>query len=105
MAWQIIAINKITGKIVELGGNFETVEEAQWQVKNNIEFAENESPNEWAFEIYDDKENFGKPINLEDFDPYDEEPCDLEDSDSYYDEPYDLECGFNSYLGSYDYDC
>lgn len=72
MAWQIIARNKITGIETYLGGDFETMEEAQWQVKNNIEFTEDEAPDEWEFEIYDnDWDDFGEPIDLEmGFDPY-----------------------------------
>lgn len=92
MAYEIIATNKITGMSVNLGGDFETMQEALWQVENNIEFTEDENPNEWEFEIYDNEEDFGEPIDLDDFDPYDEEP-------------YDLEMGFDPYEGDYTWDC
>ncbi len=81
MAYEIIARNKITGKEIYLGGDFETYEEAQWQIDNNIDFEEEDgSPSDWGFEIFDN-----------DWDDYDE--------------PYDLEMGFDPYEGSYTWDC
>lgn len=84
MAYDIIATNKTTGMTVILGGNFETMQEALWQVENNIEFTENETPDEWEFEIYDNEEDFGEP---------------------YDGELYDLEIGFDPYEGDYTWDC
>ena len=75
----VYAENIKTGEVLELG-EFPTMEEAQWNIDNNIEFDEDDNPADWKFftmaEISSDEE----------FDEY-------------------LECGFDPYGGCYTYDC
>lgn len=75
----VYAENIKTGVVLELG-EFPTMEEAQWNIDNNIEFDKEDNPADWNFftmaEIGSDEE----------FDEY-------------------LECGFDPYGGCYTYDC
>lgn len=75
----VYAENIKTGVMITLG-EFSTMEEAQWNIDNNIEFEEDDNPAEWKFftmaEIGSDEE----------FDEY-------------------LEHGFDPYSGCYTYDC
>ena len=75
----VYAENIKTGEVLELG-EFPTMEEAQWNIDNNIEFDEEDNPADWKFftmaEISSDEE----------FDKY-------------------LEHGFDPYSGCYTYDC
>lgn len=80
MAWQITAKNKITGEKIRFEEKFETEGDAEWNIDNNIEWDEEDNPDEWEFEIVE-AEN---------------DDCD---------EPHDLECGFDPYVGDYTWDC
>ena len=44
----VYAENIKTGVVLELG-EFPTMEEAQWNIDNNIEFDEEDNPADWKF--------------------------------------------------------
>ena len=75
----VYAQNIITGEVLELG-EFPTMEEAQWNIDNNIEFDEEDYPADWEFFT------MAEIDTQEEFDEY-------------------LECGFDPYGGCYTYDC
>lgn len=79
MRYAVLARNIFTGEEVDID-TYDTEKEAKWCIANNIEYDEDDSPENWDFEILE-----------------------LEDDD--YDEPYDLECGFDPYEGCYTFDC
>ena len=80
MKFTVIAMNTKTGFILSLG-EFSTKAEAQYNIDHNIEWDEDDIPEDWDFII---------------------EPVDDE-----YEEPYDIDddCGFDPYCGCYTYDC
>ena len=69
-----------TNEVMTLG-IFDTYDEAQWNIDNNIEWDEEDVPEEWSFEVV--------PVD----DEY-EEPADIDD-----------DFGFDPYMGCYSYDC
>lgn len=77
----VFAENKKTDEFISLG-TFDTKEEAQWNIDNNLEWDEDDVIEDWKIFI--------------------EEVDEDEESDIY--EP-DIECGFDPYLGCYTYDC
>lgn len=79
MRYAVLARNIFTGEEVDID-TYDTEKEAKWCIANNIEYDEDDSPENWDFEILE-----------------------LEDDD--YDEPYDLEYGFDPYEGCYTFDC
>lgn len=77
----VFAENKKTDEFISLG-TFDSHEEAQWNIDNNLEWDEDDVIEDWEIfieEVDEDKE----------YDIY---------------EP-DIECGFDPYLGCYTYDC
>lgn len=80
MMFSVIATNTVTDERLNLGA-FPTEEEAQDNIDNNIEWDEDDNPDDWSFSI---------------------EPTDDE-----YEEPYDIDddCGFDPYAGCFTYDC
>lgn len=80
MAFAVIAINDKKNERLNLG-TFPTEEEAQYNIDHNIEWEEDDIPEDWKFAI---------------------EPVDDE-----YEEPYDIDddCGFDPYAGCFTYDC
>jgi hypothetical protein len=76
----VIAMNTKTGAILPLG-DFPTEEEAQYNIDNNIEWDEDDVPEDWNFTI--------------------------EENEDEYEEPYDIDddCGFDPYAGCFTYDC
>lgn len=79
--FKIVALNVKTLEKLEWFG-YESREEAQYTIDNNIEWDEDDVPEEWKFSIEE----------MED-DEY-EEPWDIDD-----------DCGFDPYMGCYSYDC
>lgn len=75
----VYAENIKTGVVLELG-EFETMEEAQWNIDNNIEYDEDDDPTEWKFFTMT---NISTEEELDNF----------------------LECGFDPYLGCYTDEC
>lgn len=80
MKFTVIAMNTKTGFVLPLG-DFPTEAEAQYNIDNNIEWDEDDIPEDWDFTI--------EPTD----DEY-EEPADIDD-----------DCGFDPYMGCYSYDC
>lgn len=80
MKFRVIATNHKTGEVLALG-DFDTQVEAQYNIDNNIEWDDDDIPEDWDFDI--------EPID----DEY-EEPADIDD-----------DCGFDPYCGCYTYDC
>ena len=80
MKFTVIAMNTKTGFILSLG-EFSTKTEAQYNIDYNIEWDEDDIPEDWDFII--------EPVD----DEY-EEPADIDD-----------DCGFDPYCGCYTYDC
>ena len=80
MKFRVIATNYKTGEVLALG-DFDTQEEAQYNIDNNIEWDEDDIPEDWDFTI--------EPTD----DEY-EEPADIDD-----------DCGFDPYAGCFTYDC
>ena len=80
MKFTVIAMNTKTGFVLPLG-DFSTEAEAQYNIDHNIEWDEDDIPEDWDFTI---------------------EPTEDE-----YEEPYDIDddCGFDPYCGCYTYDC
>lgn len=74
----VSATNKLDRDEYYVLGTFDSYEEAEWNVENNLEWDEGDNPNDWEIEIFPEEE--------------------LE-------EPYDLEMGFDPYEGCYTYDC
>lgn len=81
MKYVIFAENKKTDEFISFG-TFDTREEAEWNIENNLEW---------------DKDDV-----VEDWEVFIEEVDEDRDYDIY--EP-DIECGFDPYLGCYTYDC
>ena len=81
MMYTVIAMNVKTGMILPLG-DFPTEEEAQYNIDHNIEWDEDDIPEDWDFII--------EPIDKEE----DDEPWNIDD-----------DCGFDPYCGCYTYDC
>lgn len=79
--FKIVALNTKTFEKLEWLG-FESVEEAETYLDENIEWDEDDIPEDWEFT----------------FDEYDDD--DYDDYDGAYDE-----CGFDPYEGCYTYDC
>lgn len=77
----VFAENKKTDEFISLG-TFDTKEEAQWNIDNNLEWDEDDVIEDWKIFIEEVDED-------EEYDIY---------------EP-DIECGFDPYLGCYTYDC
>ena len=75
----VFAENKKTDEFISLG-TFPTKEDAQWNIDNNIEWDEDDNPEDWELSIeeIDEDEHFYEP---------------------------DLEVGFDPYLGCYTDDC
>lgn len=80
MKFRVIATNYKTGEVLPLG-DFPTEAEAQYNIDHNIEWDEDDIPEDWDFDI--------EPVD----DEY-EEPADIDD-----------DCGFDPYMGCYSYDC
>ena len=80
MRYAVIATNIRTGEKLDLG-HFDYAEDAQYEIDHNIEWDEEDVPEEWSFEIV--------PVD----DEY-EEPADIDD-----------DFGFDPYMGCYSYDC
>ena len=80
MKFTVIAMNTKTGFILSLG-DFSTKAKAQYNIDHNIEWDEDDIPEDWDFII--------EPVD----DEY-EEPADIDD-----------DCGFDPYCGCYTYDC
>ena len=78
MKYVAFAGNERTGEDIELGV-FNSAEEAWWNIKNNLEWDENDIREEWTFQV-------------------------VETSDDDYEPDVD-ECGFDPYNGCYTYDC
>lgn len=80
MKFMLTATNKKTGVIV-LFDTFPTKEEAQYNIDNNIEWDEDDIPEDWEFTIEPVDEEYEEPIDIDD------------------------DCGFDPYMGCYSYDC
>lgn len=80
MKYVIFAENKKTDEFISLG-TFDTREEAEWNIENNLEWDEDDVVEDWEVFIEEVDED-------RDYDIY---------------EP-DIECGFDPYLGCYTYD-
>lgn len=78
MKYVAFATNERTGETIELE-TFNTAEDAWWNIKNNLEWDEDDVREEWTFQV-------------------------VETSDEDYEPDYD-ECGFDPYEGCYTYDC
>lgn len=78
MKYVAFATNERTGEVIELE-TFDTAEDAWWNIKNNLEWDEDDNREEWTFQV-------------------------VETSDEDYEPDYD-ECGFDPYAGCYTYDC
>ena len=78
MMFKLVAINKVTGEMLEWFG-YETEADAVSDMEN-VEWDEDDIPEDWRFEVV----------------PYDEdeEPADI-----------DNDCGFDPYAGCFTYDC
>jgi hypothetical protein len=81
MKYVIFAENKKTDEFISLG-TFDTREDAEWNLENNLEWDEDDVVEDWEVFIEEVDED-------RDYDIY---------------EP-DIECGFDPYLGCYTYDC
>ena len=81
MKYVIFAENKKTDEFISLG-TFDTREDAEWNLENNLEWDEDDVIEDWEVFIEEVDED-------RDYDIY---------------EP-DIECGFDPYLGCYTYDC
>lgn len=82
MKYVIFAENKKTDKFISLG-TFDTREEADWNIENNLEWDEDDVVEDWEVFI---------------------EEVDEDEEDDHFYEP-DIECGFDPYSGCYTYDC
>lgn len=82
MRYAVLARNIFTGEEVDID-TYDTEKEAKWCIANNIEYDEDDSPENWDFEI----------LELEDDD------YDISDED------FALEVGFDPYEGCYTFDC
>ena len=80
MRYAVIATNIRTGEALDLG-HFDYAADAQYEIDHNIEWDEEDVPEEWSFEAV--------PVD----DEY-EEPADIDD-----------DFGFDPYMGCYSYDC
>ena len=80
MAFKVMATNNKTKEVLCLG-IAPTVEEAQYDIDNNLEWDEDDIPEDWSFSIEPTDEEY-------------EEPCDIDD-----------DCGFDPYSGCFTYDC
>ena len=80
MKYSVIATNIRTGEKLDLG-HFDYAVDAQYEIDHNIEWDEEDIPEEWSFEVV--------PVGDD------------------YEEPYDIDddCGFDPYCGYYTYDC
>lgn len=76
----VIAMNVKTGMILPLG-DFPTEEEAQYNIDNNIEWDEDDIPEDWDFTIEESEDEYEEPGNIDD------------------------DCGFDPYMGCYSDDC
>ena len=81
MKYVVFGENKKTEEFITLG-TFDTKEEANWNVENNLEWDEDDVIEDWEISIEEIDEN---------------------EEDDYFYEPD--ECGFDPYLGCYTYDC
>lgn len=81
MKYVIFAENKKTDEFISLG-TFDTREEAEWNLENNLEWDEDDVVEDWEVFIEEVDED-------RDYDIYE----------------LDIECGFDPYLGCYTYDC
>jgi hypothetical protein len=81
MKYVIFAENKKTDEFISLG-TFDTREEADWNLENNLEWDEDDVIEDWEVFIEEVDED-------RDYDIY---------------EP-DIECGFDPYMGCYSDDC
>ena len=79
MMYTVIARNIKTEEEITIS-IFDTMAEAEYAIKNEIEWDEDDIPEEWEFRIEED-------IDLAEYEP-----------------DYD-ECGFDPYEGCYTYDC
>ena len=82
MLFKIVARNKKTLEVIEWLG-YKSERLARWAIANNLEWEEDDIPEDWEFSILPYEEN-----------DYYEEPDDADD-----------ECGFDPYCGCYTYDC
>lgn len=80
--YKAIAINGKTADFAILG-YYEDKDEAWHDINNNIQWEEEDTPEDWIFDVVE----------------IDEEEPEYEDY-----EDYD-ECGFDPYMGCYTYDC
>jgi hypothetical protein len=80
MKFTVIAMNTKTGFVLPLG-DFPTEAEAQYNIDHNIEWDEDDIPEDWDFTIEPTEDEY-------------EEPADIDD-----------DCGFDPYMGCYSYDC
>lgn len=78
----VFAENKKTDEFISLG-TFNSKEEAQWNIDNNLEWDEDDVIEDWKIFI---------------------EEVDEDEEDDHFYEP-DLDCGFDPYMGCYSYDC
>jgi len=81
MKYVIFAENKKTDEFISLG-TFDTREEAEWNLENNLEWDEDDVVEDWEVFI----EEVDEDRNYDIYEP-------------------DIECGFDPYLGCYTYDC
>lgn len=79
--YQIQATNVKTLEIILYSNLYETREDAKWAIDNDIEWDEDDIPEDWMFEIVESEDEY-------------EEPSDIDD-----------DCGFDPYCGCYTYDC
>ena len=77
MKYVAFATNERTDETIELGA-FTSAEEAWWNIKNNLEWDEDDVREEWTFQVVETLD--------EDYEP-------------------DVEMGFDPYMGCYTDDC
>ena len=81
MKYTVFATNEKTEEVYELG-SFSTADEAWWNVHNNLEWDEEDNPDDYTFQVV--------------------ESCDDDPGDDW---GYNEDCGFDPYMGCYTEDC
>jgi hypothetical protein len=72
MKYAVLAWNVKTGACLTLG-EFPSEEEAQWAIDNDIEWDEDDNPDDWDFTIELSEDEYEEPADIDDdfgFDPY-----------------------------------
>ena len=80
MKFTVIAMNTKTGFVLPLG-DFPTEAEAQYNIDHNIEWDEDDIPEDWDFTIEPTEDEYEEPVDIDD------------------------DCGFDPYAGCFTYDC